>query len=113
MSQSEKRPEGNTGKKTRKKRAGKDSPLYGCLAAETGKRLREQRISLGYTLKELSDAAGITLSFLSDIEHGRTLPGLETFCILCYLLHLEPRIPEPASPFLPEKLPLKTREIFD
>ena len=110
MSESEQRRKGKTVKKTRKKRAGKNSPLYGCLAAETGKRLRGQRISLGYTLKELSDAAGITLSFLSDIEHGRTLPGLETFCILCRLLQLEPRIPDLPSSFLPEKLPLKKRK---
>ena len=110
MSGSGKKQQRESNKKTRKKRAGKNSLLYGCLAAETGKLLRSQRITLGYTLRELSDAAGITLSFLSDIEHGRTLPGLETFCILCRLLHLEPRIPEPASPFLPENLPLKKPE---
>ena len=82
-------------KKKRKKRAGKTSPLYQYLSLEIGKRLRAQRLSLGLTLSELSDAAGISLSFLSDIEHGRTLPGLETFCVLCHLLRLSPDLPAP------------------
>lgn len=36
------------------------------------------RNQAGLTLKEAADGAGISLSYLSDLERGRTLPSLET-----------------------------------
>lgn len=41
-------------------------------------RLRMLRHRAGLTLAQVSERAGITLSFLSDIERGRSLPGLDT-----------------------------------
>ena len=41
-------------------------------------RLRMLRTRAGFTLAQVSARAGITLSFLSDIERGRTQPSLDT-----------------------------------
>ena len=40
--------------------------------------LRNMRLAKGLTLKELSELSGVSLSFLSDIEHERADPSLET-----------------------------------
>lgn len=42
-----------------------------------GKRIRKKRRALGLTLKELSALVDISVSFLSDIENGRSNPSLE------------------------------------
>lgn len=41
-------------------------------------RLRELRKQNKSTLKELSNATDLSISYLSDIERGRTTPSLET-----------------------------------
>lgn len=41
-------------------------------------RLRMLRETHGLKLREVADRAGITVSFLSDLERGRTLPSLDT-----------------------------------
>lgn len=41
-------------------------------------RLHTLRKQAGLTLKQVSTLAGISLTFLADIEHGRTLPSLVT-----------------------------------
>jgi len=40
-------------------------------------RLRWWRKMCGLTLHEVAEASGISLSYLSDLERGRTLPSLE------------------------------------
>lgn len=42
-----------------------------------GAAIRERRSRRGMTLPDLSTAAGLSISYLSDIERGRTLPSLE------------------------------------
>lgn len=44
---------------------------------EIGERIRKLRKEKGLTLKQLSEQACISLSFLSDIENGRSQPSLE------------------------------------
>lgn len=41
-------------------------------------RLRELRQERGQRLKDVSDIAGISIPYLSDLERGRTNPSLET-----------------------------------
>lgn len=41
-------------------------------------RLRMLRQQAGLTLREVADKSGVTISQLSDVERGRTLPSLET-----------------------------------
>jgi transcriptional regulator with XRE-family HTH domain len=43
-----------------------------------GDRLRSYRHLAGLTLKEVAHFTGISLSFLSDLEHGRSDPSLDT-----------------------------------
>ena len=46
---------------------------------ELGEKLKNTRKNLrGYTLQKVFDETGISVSFLSDIERGRTKPSLET-----------------------------------
>ncbi len=41
-----------------------------------GERIKEVRLSNEKTLKELAELSGISVSYLSDIERGRTLPTI-------------------------------------
>jgi transcriptional regulator with XRE-family HTH domain len=43
-----------------------------------GQRLREKRREKTMTLKQLADAAGLTVTYLSDVERDRTKPSLKT-----------------------------------
>lgn len=43
-----------------------------------GDRIRELRKSKGETLKTISDGTMLSVSYLSDIERGRTNPSLQT-----------------------------------
>lgn len=40
-------------------------------AASFGAALRKQRRQSGYTQADLSDATGVSISFLSDLENGK------------------------------------------
>lgn len=42
-----------------------------------GKKLKSLRGEKEFTLKQLSQLTGISISFISDIENGRRIPGLE------------------------------------
>lgn len=43
-----------------------------------GSKIRRLRHDAGHTLAQLSERAGISHSYLNDIEHGRTVPTLHT-----------------------------------
>lgn len=43
-----------------------------------GERIRNERISLGITQEILSEKAGISVSFLGQVERGERKPSLET-----------------------------------
>jgi transcriptional regulator with XRE-family HTH domain len=47
-------------------------------AALFGESLRELRQKRGLTLRTLSDAAGMSLAYLSDLERGLKVPSLTT-----------------------------------
>ena len=64
---------------------------------ELGEKLREFRIShSGMTLKDVSISTGLSISFLSDIERGRTKPSLDTIYKLanCYKVDPSDLLPE-------------------
>lgn len=46
--------------------------------ASMGARIRQRRLQLGMTLMDLARAAGLTKSFLSQIERGRNSPSIST-----------------------------------
>lgn len=45
-------------------------------AVPLGDRLRDLRTEAGLTLSQLSERSGVSVSYLNDIEHGRTVPSL-------------------------------------
>lgn len=49
---------------------------------ELGDRIRELRKLKKATLKDVSDATRLSVSFLSDLERNRTSPSLETLKVL-------------------------------
>lgn len=56
-----------------------------------GTALRAARLSRSLTLRQLSDASGVALSTISDIEHGRIeAPGYETVVRLARALDTDP-----------------------
>lgn len=42
-----------------------------------GHRLRDSRIRSGLTLSQAADRAGLSQSYISDVERGRNLPSLQ------------------------------------
>lgn len=49
---------------------------------ELGNRIRELRKEKSATLKDVSDATQLSVSFLSDVERNRTRPSLESLKVL-------------------------------
>lgn len=49
------------------------------LRSELGRQIRLTRAQRGWTLKDLSEASGVSVSQLSSIERGTHLPSLESF----------------------------------
>lgn len=47
--------------------------------AALGKRIRESRISKGYTQQDLADRADIGVVYISEIERGIKMPSLNVF----------------------------------
>jgi transcriptional regulator with XRE-family HTH domain len=54
-----------------------------------GTRLRDRRQSLGLTLKEVADQAGLSVGFISQIERGITVPSLTSLINVCRVLKSE------------------------
>lgn len=55
-----------------------------------GDKLRSLRISKNLTIKEVTEASGITAPTISHIEYGRHTPRLDTFVILCRFYGADP-----------------------
>ena len=47
-----------------------------------GKRIKERRLELGLTQKDINYKTGISTGNLSDIENGKKLPASSTLCML-------------------------------
>ncbi|MBL8887970.1 MAG: response regulator [Phycisphaerales bacterium] len=60
------------------------------LRAELGRHIRLARTEAAWTLKELSDASGISVSQLSSIERGAHLPSLESLLSIAGALKRKP-----------------------
>lgn len=51
--------------------------------------LRSKRESMGWSQYKLAKAAGITQSFMNEIESGKKSPSLEVFFRLCEVLEIK------------------------
>ncbi|MBS0191559.1 MAG: response regulator [Phycisphaerales bacterium] len=60
------------------------------LRAELGKHIRLARTEKAWTLKELSDASGVSVSQLSSIERGTHLPSLESLLAIAGAMECKP-----------------------
>ena len=57
-----------------------------------GRRIRACRKNLHLTQEQLSEMAGISLSFLGHIDRGSRKASLETIVSLCNMLKVSPQI---------------------
>lgn len=55
-----------------------------------GKQLRRLRAERGWTLRELASRAGLSHSFLGDVEVGRCDPSVQTLLVIARALGVEP-----------------------
>lgn len=60
------------------------------LRAELGRHIRLTRAARGWTLKDLSEASGVSVSQLSSIERGAHLPSMESFLAVAAALDAQP-----------------------
>jgi transcriptional regulator with XRE-family HTH domain len=58
------------------------------LREAVGEALRRRRRAQGRTLREVADAAGVSLTYLSEVERGRKEASSEVLEAVCAALHL-------------------------
>lgn len=54
-----------------------------------GKKIKERRKSLGYTQEQISEATGISMSFISDLENGKPTCELNKGILLAKYLSMD------------------------
>lgn len=57
-------------------------------AMDIGEKLKKVRKIRKYRLKDLAEKTNLSISYLSDIENGRSTPPLQTLQILCETLDI-------------------------
>jgi len=57
---------------------------------DIGNRIRNLRLAYGLTLKELAGKAGISISYLGDIEKNRSNPSVDTLRSIARALYKHP-----------------------
>jgi len=62
------------------------------LRSELGRQIRLARTGRGWTLKELGEASGVSVSQLSSIERGAHLPSLESLAAVAVALDAKPSV---------------------
>lgn len=62
------------------------------LRHEVGRQIRLMRTERGWTLRDLSDASGVSVSQLSSIERGAHLPSLESLLEIAIALDQKPSV---------------------
>jgi FixJ family two-component response regulator len=62
------------------------------LRGQLGRRIRLARTERGWTLKELSESSGVSVSQLSSIERGAHLPSLESLLSVADALSRKPSV---------------------
>ena len=60
------------------------------LRLELGRQIRLARVERGWTLRELSDTSGVSVSQLSSIERGAHLPSVESLLTIALALEQKP-----------------------
>jgi len=68
------------------------SPVRRETPFDFGARIKEARIKLGLSQKELSDRIGMTSSFISQLENNQISPSLSSFLQIAEVLGLNPAV---------------------
>lgn len=58
-------------------------------AADLGKALKKRRIELGYTQRYISEFTGFSISFISDLENGKSTAEIGKAIYLTNMLGLD------------------------
>jgi len=66
------------------------TPLKKEPATDIGGRLKEERMRIGMSQKDLADRVSVTPSFLSQLESNQVSPSLPTFMQICRALGINP-----------------------
>jgi transcriptional regulator with XRE-family HTH domain len=66
------------------------TPLKKEAATDIGSRLKDERLRIGLSQKELAERVNVTASFLSQLESNQVSPSLPTFLQLCRALGINP-----------------------
>ena len=53
-----------------------------------GRRIRESRLSIGFTQEQLAEAAGLSTTYISNIERGLQTASLDVFVPICNALNV-------------------------
>lgn len=53
-----------------------------------GEIVKKARLRKKLRLKDVSEAANLSISYISDIEHGRSIPPVDTLQSLCDVLNI-------------------------
>lgn len=59
-------------------------------ATDIGRKLKEERVRIGMSQKELAEKVDLTPSFLSQLENNQVSPSLNTFLQICKALSINP-----------------------
>lgn len=64
--------------------------MYYMKYTEIGKRIAERRKKLRMTQAEVEDKANLSRKYLSNIEHGRSVPSIDVLMQIADVLHSTP-----------------------
>lgn len=81
------------GYEMRTKARGAETAIYKEMANYIGARVLTARKEKGLSQLQVASSAKLSVSFLCEIEHGKTLPSLIVYSELCKHLEIEPKIP--------------------
>lgn len=65
--------------------------------------LKRVRLQRNFTLAELSEKAGVSISFISQVENGKNMPSVETLKQLADALHISLEVLVPNKNVRPEE----------
>ena len=77
----------------RTKTRGTETKIYKEMTAYISSRILSARKEKGLSQSKLAKAAGLSVSFLCEIEHGKVLPSIIVYSVLCRHLDIDPEIP--------------------
>lgn len=72
---------------------GAETKAYKEMTEFISEQLLAARKKKGLSQSNLAKAAGLSVSFLCEIEHGKVLPSLIVYSMLCKHLDITPEIP--------------------